>query len=136
MKKSPKKPKIDKKFIKERIKKIGNADIEKVLDKKEEIENKIGSSGPLKKYIEDVKILFEMVKDYWYGNYKTIPFWVIASVVFALLYVLSPIDLIPDVIPVIGLLDDAAVMSLCLLLIEQQLYEYKEWKLAQEGSSQ
>jgi uncharacterized membrane protein YkvA (DUF1232 family) len=37
-----------------------------------------------------------------------------AAVVFALLWVLSPIDLIPEFIPVIGPLDDVVVVALCL----------------------
>ena len=44
--------------------------------------------------------------------------------------VLSPIDLIPDVIPVVGLVDDAAVIAICLLMIEQELHDYSEWKAA------
>ena len=33
-----------------------------------------------------------------------------AKIVGALLYLISPIDLIPDVIPVVGILDDAALL--------------------------
>jgi uncharacterized membrane protein YkvA (DUF1232 family) len=51
-------------------------------------------------------------------------------VVFSLLYVLNPMDLIPDVIPGVGAIDDAAVVSLCLLLIEQDLLAYRSWRQA------
>ena len=39
-------------------------------------------------------------------NYKKIPFGTIAAVVASLLYFVSPIDVIPDFIPVIGYIDD------------------------------
>jgi uncharacterized membrane protein YkvA (DUF1232 family) len=57
-----------------------------------------------------------------------VPYWAIAAVVFALLYVLNPFDIVPDVVPLLGFVDDAAVMGVCLSMIEQQLHEYKGWK--------
>lgn len=51
--------------------------------------------------------------------------------VAALAYVLSPIDLIPDILPLVGFIDDAMVVGACLLLVEQQLAEYEAWKLNQ-----
>jgi len=44
------------------------------------------------------------------------PWGAIFSVVTALLYGASPIDLIPDVIPFIGWIDDAIIVPLLLLL--------------------
>ncbi len=120
--------KVDESFIRRGAKKIKKEDIEKVTEKADEIEKKVRESGPLKRYIEDVKLLLSLVKDYWSGNYKEIPYWAIGATVFALLYVLSPVDLIPDVIPVVGLVDDAAVVALCLYMIEQELHDYSEWK--------
>jgi len=120
--------KVDESFIKKGAKKITKEDIEKVTKKADEIEKKVRDSGPLRRYIEDVKLLLFLVKDYWSGNYKEIPYWAIGATVFVLLYVLSPIDLIPDFIPVVGLVDDAAVVALCLYMIEQELHDYSEWK--------
>lgn len=42
--------------------------------------------------------------------------------VIAIIYLLLPVDLIPDTIPVIGLLDDAG------LLLIQLLQEYYRWR--------
>jgi len=47
--------------------------------------------------------------------------------------VLSPIDVIPDVIVGAGFLDDAVVVSFALKLIEKELTRYKEWKDRQQG---
>ena len=118
-------------YIKEGAQKVTERDIEKVVNKSEEIRRKFSAKGPLARFIEDGQLLIAIVKDYWSGAYRQIPFGVIASIVFTLIYVLNPFDLVPDVLPVIGQVDDAAVMGACLMLVEQDLQKYKAWKQAQ-----
>jgi uncharacterized membrane protein YkvA (DUF1232 family) len=118
-----------KKIVDRGAKKVTEEDLEKVLMKKQEIEDKFAHAGPLGRFVEDVKLLFSIVRDYMNGSYKKVPFWVIAAIVFALLYVLNPIDIIPDFIPIVGYIDDAAVVAGCLALVDQELQEYKKWKI-------
>ena len=103
-------------------------DVETVLEGEEEIKSKFENKNALRRYFDDAQILFNLVRDYASGEYREIPFNIVAAVGAALLYVLSPIDLIPDFIPVIGYLDDAAVIAFCLSLIERDLAAYKVWK--------
>ena len=107
---------------------VSDEDVTNVVNRADEIEGKFRTKGPLKRFIDDVKLMISLVKDYANGNYREIPYWTIAAVVAALIYVISPVDLIPDFIPVIGYVDDAAVVSVCLLLVEQDLVKYREWK--------
>jgi uncharacterized membrane protein YkvA (DUF1232 family) len=122
---------INEDFIKKGAASVNGEDVKTVMDKAEDITGKVAKSSLLKRFFEDVKRLISMVKDYWTGAYPDVSWWVITVIVFALLFVLSPIDLIPDFIPVIGLLDDALVIALCLMLIEKDLLKYQEWKEAQ-----
>lgn len=46
--------------------------------------------------------------------------------VFALLYFISPVDVVPDTIPLAGLLDDAGVIAGVMSLLGSQLKPYKE----------
>ena len=69
-----------------------------------------------------------MLGDVFTGKYKKVPVGTIAAIVGTLLYVLSPIDLIPDFIPVIGYLDDAAMLALCLNFTKYDVEEYKKDK--------
>ena len=116
--------------LKKNAKNVKEEDLKKVLDKKEEIEKKFKGNGPLGRFINDLKLLFSIIKDYANGEYREIPFWSIAAIVAALLYVLSPIDLIPDPIPIIGYVDDALVVAACLAMVEQDLHKYRDWKIA------
>ncbi|MCM4154901.1 hypothetical protein DHD80_02685 [Gramella sp. AN32] len=103
-------------------------DVDAVLEDEEKIRTKFENKGILKRYMDDAKILFSLLRDYANGTYRDVPWNIIASVGASLLYVLSPIDLIPDFIPVLGYLDDAAVIAFCLNLIEKDLAAYKAWK--------
>ena len=67
------------------------------------------------------------------SRYREVPWWIIAAIVFTLLYVLNPFDLIPDAIPLLGQLDDVAVMVLCLKLIDSEVQKYKKWKARENG---
>lgn len=108
--------------------KVGDDDVQKVLARKEDIKAKFESSGYLNRFINELKLMFSMIQDYWNGDYREVPWMTIAAVVAALLYVLSPVDLIPDFIPGIGLIDDAAVVAACLNMIQTDFEAYKAWK--------
>ena len=82
------------------VNKITGKDIEKVHKKSKEIEEQL-TKGPLCEFFDNAKLLLDVVSDYWTGKYRETPYFSIAAIVFTLLYVLSPIDLIPDFIPVI-----------------------------------
>ena len=115
-------------FVKEGAQKVTNKDVENVIIKSEDIKKKFRTSGPLARFLEDGQLLILIVKDYWSGAYRQIPYGAIASIVFTLIYVLNPFDLVPDMLPLIGQVDDVAVVSACLLLIEHDLRNYMEWK--------
>lgn len=111
-----------------RSKRVTQEDVDKIFQKRKEIEDKFSGNGPLGKFWSDLKLLFELVNDYRKGDYRKIPWSSIVAIIATLLYVLSPFDFIPDFIPVFGLMDDAAVVALCLKIIDGDLQAYKKWK--------
>jgi len=123
--------KPDEEFVKDGAQNVTEKDVEKVINKSEELQKKFSARGPLARFIEDGQLLIAIVKDYRSKAYRQVPYGVIASIVFALIYVLNPFDLMPDMLPVIGQLDDVAVMGACLILVEQDLHKYKDWKQGQ-----
>ena len=116
------------KAFSKRQKKFKPGDAERIFDKEESLFVKFLNISHLKEYFQDFKDLFALLKDFYQGNYKEVPWLVIASIGGSLLYVLSPIDLIPDFIPVVGYLDDAAVFAACLKFVKEDLEKYKEWR--------
>ena len=61
------------------------------------------------------------------------PYWAISAGALALLYVLNPADVIPDLLLGVGYLDDATVVAFCLKLIERELQRYQDWRAAQQA---
>lgn len=84
--------------------------------------------GGLKTVVEDIKLLVGYVTDIAKGQYKDYSGGNLSLVVAALVYLVSPIDLIPDVLPVIGWTDDVAVIGFICKKLHDELQVYKCWK--------
>jgi uncharacterized membrane protein YkvA (DUF1232 family) len=103
-------------------------DIQDVLDRADEVKQTFLNESRLARFLEEARLLLELVRDYWRGHYRQVPFYTITAVVAAMVYVISPFDLVPDFIPLIGYIDDALVFSLCLRLVRDDLQRYREWR--------
>ena len=75
-----------------------------------------------------IPIMISLIKHYVEGKYTTVPYGTILAIMSALIYVLSPVDIIPDFIPFVGHLDDVAVMGLCLSMVKTDIEAYDEWR--------
>jgi uncharacterized membrane protein YkvA (DUF1232 family) len=103
--------------------------MKKVLDTAEQ--NQSFFMGPLERLRKDVLLLTGLTGDWMHGHYKAVPVKSIVGVVGAILYFISPLDAIPDFIPVIGFLDDAFIIGLAIKQIRVDLDRYELWKAAQ-----
>ena len=122
------KKKIDEEYVNSEVSKIEDGDLDMVMKNKEAINKKFAGNG-LKKYAEMGKIMFGMLKDYQKGDFKQVPWFTIAAVVFALLYIFNPLDVVPDFIPGLGYVDDFAIFTIVLRFIETDLHAYLDWKI-------
>ena len=101
-------------------------------DKLEEVfqrlEKKLKSIPHVGEKLAIAASMASMVKSYINKEYDKVPIGTIIAAVSAIVYIVSPVDLIPDVIPGIGHVDDVAVVLACLKLIESDLTEYIDWR--------
>ena len=65
---------------------------------------------------------------YWRGEYRAISGKALVSVVAGLMYFLSPVDAIPDFIPVFGMLDDIAVLAWLMKVFDDELGAFRLWR--------
>lgn len=112
------------------VNKIDDKKVDEVLSKEDIIEQKRKKLNPAKFFMlfKQVKLAFEMLKDYKKKNYKNVPWKTIAIITAAILYFLNPIDLIPDFIGLLGFTDDAIVLGFVFNSIREELIKYCNWR--------
>jgi uncharacterized membrane protein YkvA (DUF1232 family) len=99
------------------------------LNKAEKLLGKLKKMPIIGTIVDDIATSIELVKDFTDGRYRRVPARVIVSTLAGILYILSPIDLIPDFIPLAGWLDDVLVFTLILNGgLASELKEYRKWK--------
>jgi len=82
----------------------------------------------IQKVADQASLVLELVDDYGAGHYREIAWRSLAIAALALLYSVSPADVIPDFIPIIGTLDDTLVIALAMRLIRRDLEGYCRFK--------
>ena len=112
--------------------KVDEDDIKETLGKEDEIKLLFKRIKALAKYFNDLCEIFELLRDRITGAYTETPWTTIAALTGALIYVVSPIDLILDFIPGIGFLDDAIVIGLAIKLAQPDLAKYRAWKASRK----
>lgn len=86
--------------------------------------------------LKEVSLMFSMVVDYMQGNYKEVPFGTIVGVTAAVIYFVSPVDIIPDFIPGLGQMDDVGAIMLAIKYAKKDLTAYEAWKKSQKTDKQ
>lgn len=71
--------------------------------------------------------LMSMISDMWRGTYKASMLTIVA-LVLGILYILSPIDIIPDFWPIVGWMDDGAIMYFLLKRLMIEMQRHAAWK--------
>jgi uncharacterized membrane protein YkvA (DUF1232 family) len=89
------------------------------------------SNGRIRELGDRIKLLGRLVRAYATGSYREISVGNVVLIVAAILYFVTPIDLIPDAVPGAGLMDDATVLAFVLAKLEIELDRFSVWEKAQ-----
>ena len=77
---------------------------------------------------ESLQILIRMIRAQLAGRYR-IPLTTLTMAIAAIIYFVSPFDVIPDSIPVFGFLDDAAVIALVVKSNRMVIRNFRTWEV-------
>ena len=94
----------------------------------ERLEKKLKHIPVVGGILSEIPVLVLLVKAFIEKKYLEIPIGSMIAIVGALLYFLSPLDLFPDILPAIGLVDDAAVLTLAFKFVHDDVVEFKTWR--------
>jgi uncharacterized membrane protein YkvA (DUF1232 family) len=80
---------------------------------------------------EKLSVLGRFIKAYAMGQYRDVPWKSILIVIAAVVYFVSPIDLLPDFIPITGLTDDFAVLLWVYNSVGKEIDKFLTWEKSQ-----
>jgi uncharacterized membrane protein YkvA (DUF1232 family) len=73
--------------------------------------------------------MLRLIRAYYRGEYHEVAQSTLVIIIAAIIYVVSPLDVIPDAIPAIGFLDDATVVALAVQRTRQELDAFMTWEI-------
>ncbi len=125
---------IDKNKIKELLDE-SSAKVESIMKDTAALENilqsaeaKLAQIPNVGQYAAKLPLMLSMIRSYIAKEYTEVSPKVVVSMVGALVYMLKGKDLISDKIPVIGVVDDLAVLGLALQINSKELEAYSAWR--------
>jgi uncharacterized membrane protein YkvA (DUF1232 family) len=77
-----------------------------------------------------LQAMLRLIRAYYRGEYREVPVATLVIIVAAVIYLINPIDLLPDWIPGVGLLDDAFVLALAVRRTRKSLDDFMAWEIA------
>lgn len=83
--------------------------------------------GGLAKVKDDLTVLAGYIGDVTHGRYKEFSGSSLSLAVAAILYVVSPLDIVPDILP-LGFVDDISIVTWAVSRLSAELDKYREWK--------
>ncbi len=84
---------------------------------------------------DGIAVLARMIIAVVKKQYKHLPTTTLVRVMGAMLYFLFIADLIPDFIPVLGLMDDAAVLAWVIGSVRDEIQHFEDWETSQEAKN-
>jgi uncharacterized membrane protein YkvA (DUF1232 family) len=88
------------------------------------------NAGPLTPMKKDLQTLLRLMRAYGEGRYRQVSGKNLALAGLGLLYLVSPLDVVPDFLPG-GFADDAAVIGFILRKLRTELVAFAFWERAQ-----
>jgi uncharacterized membrane protein YkvA (DUF1232 family) len=95
--------------------------------------SKVAASMPLEPVQETwpyFQAMLRLIRAYSQGDYRDVHESTLVVIIAAIIYVVNPLDLIPDALPALGFLDDATVLALAVRRSRQTLDDFMAWETA------
>ncbi len=112
-----------------RSERVSEEDVRRTADRSEDFDTFLTRAPALLvDFAARARLFFEMLMDYASGRYTGLPWRTVAILTATVMYLLNPLDFIPDFIFFFGLVDDAALLYAAMRLIKADLIDYIRFK--------
>lgn len=89
-----------------------------------------GISEGVREIKDKLQLMIRFVGAYAKGDYRDVAGKSMATIVGVLVYFVSPLDLIPDVLPILGVADDVALVVWMFNVLEKEIAKFSDWEKA------
>ena len=120
---------MSEKFVKDGVNRMTQEEVKRAAKNTARAKHK-ANVGILKQLVTRIHEVADMLNDYADRKYREVPYWSLCAISFLILYVANPLDCIPDFIPVLGFVDDLAVATIVLAMVEQDIKNWRVWRKA------
>lgn len=103
-----------------------------IRDVKKKIDAITSDSDERMRFIYQLQVLLRMLRAHFQGTYRAFSISTIITFVFSLIYFITPVDLIPDFIPVLGLTDDISLVYMIFRNFADDISQFRAWEEASE----
>jgi uncharacterized membrane protein YkvA (DUF1232 family) len=109
---------------------LAPADLSTLMEHEQELRARAAQLTPasLSLFRKQLDLAFGLLRDHVDGRCPQIPYYTITLIGAAVYYFAAELDVIPDFLPRVGPLDDAAVMAMACRLADAGLRRYATWK--------
>lgn len=76
-----------------------------------------------------LQAMLRLIRAYNRGEYREVSVATLVVIVAAIIYLMNPLDLLPDWIPGLGLLDDAFILALAVRRTRKTLDDFMTWEI-------
>jgi uncharacterized membrane protein YkvA (DUF1232 family) len=104
--------------------------IREALTKSQTVEGEEGIG-----FREQVGLLSRLVKAYASGEYRQVSTKTIIAVLASLIYFVNPLDVLPDILPVVGFADDIALLVWLFKSLKTELANFRAWERDRERAA-
>ncbi len=126
--------------ILERAKSIFGKQVENLAKQEEKVRDliaqtgkklgKLGDNPTLKKIIEPVSVFIRMIRAHFKGTHK-LSKSTLGLILLGLIYFVSPFDIVPDFLGLLGFADDVTVILAIYTKVKEEVEEFLDWERTQ-----
>ena len=99
----------------------------------QKLQNINSRNKQINELMEHVQLFLRMIKRSLAGEYSAFSHKTLLSLVFGLLYFVTPMDVVPDFIPLLGFSDDLSIVYFIIKNFKSDIEAFKVWELNQES---